>query len=85
MTLKAKFIAGIALVMFFVLALLSFGCVKHKGKEVVVYTSVDEEYSRPVFQEFERAIKIKVNPVYDVEATKSAGLVNRIVAEKANP
>lgn len=83
--MKTKFMARIALEMFSIIALLSFGCVKHKKKEVVVYTSVDEEYSRPIFQEFEKAKKVTVKPVYDVEATKSAGLVNRIVAEKANP
>jgi len=61
------------------------GCRMHKKQEVVVYTSVDEEYSRPIFQEFEKAQNIQVKPVYDVEATKSAGLANRIIAEKANP
>jgi iron(III) transport system substrate-binding protein len=83
--LKAKLMARMALAIFSIIAMLSYGCVKHKRKEVVVYTSVDEEYSKPIFQKFEKAHNVIVKPVYDVEATKSAGLANRIIAEKANP
>lgn len=73
-----------AMTTLFILLLVCYGCGTHKMQEVVVYTSVDEEYSRPIFQEFEKAQSIRVKPVYDVEATKSAGLANRIIAEKAN-
>jgi len=54
-------------------------------KEVIVYTSVDQVYSEPVFFKFENRTGIKVRPVYDVEAEKTTGLVNRLIAEKANP
>ena len=54
-------------------------------KTVVVYTSVDQVYSEPVFREFENRTGIRVLPVYDVEATKTTGLVNRLIAEKGNP
>jgi iron(III) transport system substrate-binding protein len=54
-------------------------------KTVVVYTSVDQVYSEPVFKEFENRTGIQVLPVYDVEATKTTGLVNRLIAEKNNP
>lgn len=57
----------------------------HSQKTVVVYTSVDQVYSEPVFQTFENRTGIKVLPVYDVEATKTTGLVNRLIAEKGNP
>jgi len=52
---------------------------------VVVYTSVDQPVAEPIFAEFERATSIKVRPVYDVEATKTTGLVNRLIAEKEAP
>jgi iron(III) transport system substrate-binding protein len=52
---------------------------------VVVYTSVDQVYSEPVFLEFENETGIHVLAVYDVEATKTTGLVNRLIAEKARP
>lgn len=54
-------------------------------KTVVVYTSVDQVYSEPVFLAFENETGIRVLPVYDVEATKTTGLVNRLIAEKARP
>ncbi len=54
-------------------------------KTVVVYTSVDQIYSEPVFRTFENETGIRVLGVYDVEATKTTGLVNRLIAEKARP
>jgi iron(III) transport system substrate-binding protein len=52
---------------------------------VVVYTSVDQVYSEQVFHDFENETGIRVMAVYDVEATKTTGLVNRLIAEKARP
>lgn len=54
-------------------------------KEVVIYTSVDQIFSEPVLKEFEKKTGIKVLPVYDIEAAKTTGLVNRLIAEKAAP
>jgi len=54
-------------------------------KTVVVYTSVDQVYSEPVFRAFENETGIRVMAAYDVEATKTTGLVNRLIAEKARP
>src|SRR5512142_2278403 len=54
-------------------------------QQVVVYTSVDQVYAEPVLQAFERSSGIKVLAVYDVEATKTVGLVQRLVTEKAHP
>lgn len=55
------------------------------GNEVVVYTSEDKIFSEPVLQAFEKKTGIKVRAIYDTEETKSAGLVNRLIAEKDNP
>ena len=52
---------------------------------VVVYTSVDRPYSEPILQAFERQTGIRVRPVYDVEAAKTTGLVNRLLAEAEHP
>jgi iron(III) transport system substrate-binding protein len=54
-------------------------------KTVVVYTSVDQVYSEPVFRDFENRTGIRVLAVYDVEATKTTGLVNRLLAERNRP
>lgn len=58
---------------------------KDQKKTVVVYTSVDQVYSEPVFRDFENRTGIKVLAVYDVEATKTTGLVNRMIAERNRP
>ncbi len=54
-------------------------------KVVVVYTSVDQVFSEPVLQAFEKKTGIKVKAVYDTEETKSTGVLNRIIAEKNHP
>ena len=60
------------------------GCGK-KGEEVVVYTALDQCFSESILKDFEKETGIKVKPVYDVESSKTVGLVNRLIAEKDNP
>jgi iron(III) transport system substrate-binding protein len=55
------------------------------GREVVIYTSLDQVFSEPILNSFEKARGIRVKIVYDVEASKTAGLVNRLMAEKSRP
>ena len=52
---------------------------------MVVYTSQDEVYAEPIFREFEAQTGIHVEPVYDSEAVKTVGLVNRLLTEQRNP
>lgn len=57
-----------------------------KGQEeLVVYVSVDQVIAQPVLDAFEEETGIKVLAVLDVEATKTTGLVNRLIAEKSAP
>ena len=58
---------------------------KSGSQQVVVYISVDQVYAEPLVKKFEQQSGIQVLPVYDVEATKTTGLVNRIIAEKDHP
>lgn len=53
--------------------------------EVVVYTSVDDVFARPMAEQFEKETGIKVRLVTDTEETKSTGLLNRLIAEKGRP
>ncbi len=77
----AKFLVSIVLV-FLAVA----GCqARPQADQVVIYTSVDQVFSEPILQEFEQATGIEVLAVYDVEAAKTTGLVNRLIAEKNNP
>jgi iron(III) transport system substrate-binding protein len=60
------------------------GC-KQQTPTVIIYTSQDEEYAAPIFQNFEKQTGIAVKAVYDSEAVKTVGLVNRLLAETSNP
>ena len=55
------------------------------AETVVVYTALDEMYSRPVLDAFEAASGVRVKTVYDTEASKTTGLVNRLIAERTRP
>ncbi|WP_159731465.1 extracellular solute-binding protein [Methylosinus sp. Ce-a6] len=55
------------------------------GESVVVYVSHDEVFSEPILKDFEKETGIEVRAVYDTEETKSAGAMNRLIAEKSNP
>jgi iron(III) transport system substrate-binding protein len=54
-------------------------------RTVTVYVSTDRVFSEPVLREYERRTGVKVNAAYDTEETKSTGLANRLLAEKARP
>lgn len=52
---------------------------------MVIYTSVDQVFSEPVLREFEASSGVRVRAVFDTEETKSTGVLNRLIAEAANP
>ena len=60
------------------------GC-QRGAHEVVVYTSVDQVFSEPIFHGFEKQSGMSVRAVYDTEETKSTGVANRIIAEAGSP
>ena len=53
--------------------------------EVVVYSSVDDIFARPICERFQKETGIDTKLVPDTEETKSTGLLNRLIAEKARP
>ncbi|KPA11169.1 iron ABC transporter substrate-binding protein [Candidatus Magnetomorum sp. HK-1] len=55
------------------------------AEEVIIYTSVDQVFSEPLLKAYENKTGIKVKAIYDVEAAKTTGLVNRLIAEKKRP
>jgi iron(III) transport system substrate-binding protein len=76
----------------YLLTLLSLSgiCCDHRSSrsspgEVVVYTSVDEPVARPILDEFTKKTGFKVIAKFDAEASKTAGLVQMLRAEKDNP
>lgn len=75
--------SGLCIVAF---SLLTVSCSKEPEKQqVVVYTSVDDVFARPVAEAFEKSTGIVVKLVPDTEETKSAGLLNRLIAEQTRP
>jgi len=58
---------------------------RREGNVVVVYVSHDQVFSEPILKDFERDTGVRVNAVYDTEETKSAGVMNRLIAEMGNP
>jgi hypothetical protein len=71
-------------VLFLVLVLFS-ACIPNPQDVVVVYVAIDQVYAEPILKTFEQESGITVQAVYDVEAAKTTGLVNRLIAERANP
>ncbi|TWT53604.1 putative binding protein component of ABC iron transporter precursor [Rubripirellula amarantea] len=65
----------------------SSGCVGRSESDVVVYSALDQEFAQPILDSYERSVegKTKVIGKFDVESTKTVGLVNLIVAEKEKP
>ncbi len=74
------------------LALLSMimlaSCSRESGAgagEVVLYSSVDDALLREIVGAYEDETGVKVLLVGDTEATKTTGLVQRLIAEKGSP
>lgn len=80
---------ALRIILCFLLIVLNLSFAGCKGKkptqQVVIYTSLDKVFSQPILESFEKQTDIKVLDVYDSEATKTTGLVNRLIAEKGSP
>ncbi|MEM9646164.1 MAG: iron transporter, partial [Planctomycetota bacterium] len=63
------------------------GCVPRAEMDVVVYSALDEEFSDPILKGFERTQDSETGVIakFDVESTKTVGLVSQIIAEKSRP
>ena len=61
------------------------GCKETAPQQVIVYTALDEEFSKPIFDSFTRQTGIEVLAKFDTESTKTVGLVEAILAERERP
>jgi iron(III) transport system substrate-binding protein len=52
---------------------------------VVVYASVDEEFAKPLAEQFQSETGIEVKLISDTEKAKSSGLLNRLLEESDRP
>ena len=61
------------------------GCWSRAKQEVVVYAALDREFSEPILDDFQASTGIQVLDKYDVESTKTVGLVSAIIQEQKRP
>ncbi len=52
---------------------------------VTLYCSVDQEFAKPLIEKLQQKTGLEIAVLYDTEATKTAGLANRIRAERNRP
>jgi len=60
------------------------GLARDEDGSVVVYSALDREFSDPILKDLARREGLALRPKYDVESTKTVGLVNAIIAESVN-
>ncbi|MGH7161962.1 MAG: extracellular solute-binding protein [Planctomycetota bacterium] len=66
-------------------AVLALASTSAAGETVVVYVSLDQEHSEAVLRDFEKETGVAVDAQFDMESTKTVGMVTRLIAEKAAP
>ncbi len=54
-------------------------------KTVVVYSALDREFAGPILEQYSKATRVATPVKFDVESTKTVGLVNLIIAEAPAP
>jgi iron(III) transport system substrate-binding protein len=61
------------------------GCGR-SANTIVIYTSVDRDYSEPILTAYQQQNpQLKIDVIYDSELTKTTGLYQRLLQEKRNP
>lgn len=86
-TPATKSVSVAALALLALLLVVTCGCVPKAESDVVVYSALDEEFAAPMLAAFEREVDHETGVVgkFDVESTKTVGLVNQIIAEQSSP
>lgn len=69
----------------FAICLLQAGCWRTAQHEVVVYSALDAEFSAPILDKYAQQTHVTVRPNFDVESTKTVGLVTRLIRERDRP
>ncbi len=62
------------------------GCVPKPENALIVYSAADREFAEPILSAYQRRnTSTEVIPQFDVESTKTVGLVTRIESERDRP
>jgi iron(III) transport system substrate-binding protein len=65
--------------------LLFSGCWSATSDDLVLYVALDSEFSQPILRQFEQQSGLKTAARFDIESTKTVGLVEAIIAERERP
>lgn len=52
---------------------------------VVIYSALDEVFSKPLLEEYAEQTGVRVEPKFDIESTKTFGLVQAVITEASRP
>lgn len=52
---------------------------------VVLYCAADQEFAEPILRDIETSLGVKIEKVFDIEATKTVGLVRTLIEERSRP
>jgi iron(III) transport system substrate-binding protein len=77
--------AAILLLLFGCVVVGLAGCGYWSQADCVVYAALDRDFSEPILDDYARQSNLDVRGVYDVESTKTVGLVQRIIQESNLP
>jgi iron(III) transport system substrate-binding protein len=69
-------------VLLLLLAVLALDCRRERQREIVVYTSVDQPFSEPVFKDFEKTTGVRVHAVYENAEAGNRNVVDRLMASE---
>lgn len=58
---------------------------KGGAKDLIIYTSQDQQFAEPILREFKSQTGQEARAVFDSEAVKTVGLANRLLAEARHP
>ncbi len=61
------------------------GCLGSADNEVVIYTVLDKEFSRPILEELESELNVTIRSKFDVESNKTVGLVTELIQQRKRP
>lgn len=61
------------------------GCSTKSDNTVTLYCSVDDVFAKPIIADLEKRTGLRIQPLFDVESAKTAGLANKLRAEKQRP
>src|SRR2546430_11830371 len=79
-------LSGLLLVLVAGLGLLVHASFKTKSRrDVIAYCAQDQVYAEAIFRDFQKETGIRVRAIYDSEAVKTVGIVNRLLAERSHP